>query len=218
MKKYIFIFSLLLISVQALICQTYGKPIIIDSKLMAVPERVTLISPANNFIVDSEELSFFWSSSPAATHYKIELFSDTTNITSVLTIPSISDTTVILATSNYKDKFTKLFWCVSAVNSEGSSVRSEIWTIEFKPALVIEKLPQSISIWPNPMNGGLNVRIGEPLDLRQLSIYDLSGCRIYQTSIDGRSEFSIDATRFPNGELIISMESPDKIYTAKVVK
>ena len=218
MKNYIYILSALILSVQLLYCPKVFSNDEVNTRTMAIPERVALVSPANNFIINADELSFFWSFSPNATHYKFELFSDTTNFTSALTIPFISDTTVMLPISNYKGKFSKLFWCVSAINDEGSSARSEIWSMEFNPSPVIEKISESICIWPIPLRNELKVRVDEPLGLQRLTIYDLSGLKIYSANIEGSDNISVDASGFPNGALIIRMDSKEKTYTGKIIK
>ena len=218
MKNFVFIFAIMCLATQALYCQLPKADSYQPNKVLSVPDKVSLVFPTNNYTIEGEELTFLWNSSPTATHYKFDLLSDTTAMTKILPIPFLSDTTVTLPIVNYKDKATKLFWCVTAVNADGDAEKSEMWAMEFKPASVIEKLPEGIKIGPNPLSAELKINMPIEMDLQQLSIYDLSGRIIYTDNLTGKNQITIDTKEFPEGELLIKFEKQDKLFISRLIK
>ncbi len=82
---------------------------------------------------------------------------------------------------------------------------------------LIENSNQSISIYPNPVNNTLIVNILNTNQYNTLSITDVNGKNVYQTSITNQSN-QVDLSSFTSGIYFVQLIGANGIETFKVVK
>ena len=83
----------------------------------------------------------------------------------------------------------------------------------------IEEIVQGIdaAMYPNPSQGLLNIKVKEKLHEGILTIYDLTGKRLYRQSGLNTSKFTVELNAFTNGFYLIEIQSGNKRYTNKLL-
>lgn len=81
---------------------------------------------------------------------------------------------------------------------------SVIHTITLKPALVDETIAQSISIYPNPSNGKINLSIDDAAAEYQVTISDMRGHKIIDQRFTGNTQ--LDLSDYPKGFYLVIMK------------
>ncbi|MEP3389231.1 MAG: T9SS type A sorting domain-containing protein, partial [Reichenbachiella sp.] len=103
------------------------------------------------------------------------------------------------------------------VNLSGSSSRT---TSENEEAKIIDT-EKNVSVYPNPTNRTVNLKLGSDHKYHSLHIVDLSGKTVVTKpvrSTDFRIEIDLDKLSIPKGIYTIRLISPDNIDTQRLIK
>ena len=80
---------------------------------------------------------------------------------------------------------------------------------------VDESLYKSISINPNPFKDRLNLEMSRPLEFESISIFDLTGKTVFQSSDNLRT---IEVSHLESGTYILSLQTKTEKATFKIIK
>jgi hypothetical protein len=72
-------------------------------------------------------------------------------------------------------------------------------TCELATSVETTSIQNNLQLWPNPTNDVVNVKLPLSQQTGTVSIYDICGKRIYQSTYANQNQLSIDAAWFPNG-------------------
>ncbi len=103
------------------------------------------------------------------------------------------------------------YYRLKQVDFNGDYSYSEVRSVSFN------KNEKSISIYPNPVNNILTVNILNTNQYNTLSITDVNGKNVYQTSITNQSN-QVDLSSFTSGVYFVQLIGANGIETFKVVK
>jgi hypothetical protein len=96
--------------------------------------------------------------------------------------------------------------------TDGLSVASKI---VFNPTSIDETGNSSISFYPNPSNGLIDLVTGDSSRKFNVSIFDLTGQKACETSFSGKTQ--INLSNAPKGIYIVKIESDNIVKVEKLV-
>jgi len=86
------------------------------------------------------------------------------------------------------------------------------------PAEVAEINKNMISVYPNPSNGIINIKLPKTVNRPGFDIYDLNGKLIYQHKINKTSKnYKLDLHRLSKGNYILKVQAEQIIYSSKII-
>jgi C1A family cysteine protease len=78
-------------------------------------------------------------------------------------------------------------------------------------------VPISVSVYPNPTNNTINVKLNNGANLGALKIFNTKGSLVKTETID-KAERTIDVSDLPAGVYIISVDGPKEPFTTRFIK
>jgi hypothetical protein len=190
------------------------------------PSKVTLITPKNSSTV-TDTVNFTWdASAPAVTNYVL-LVSKSANLTKPLVIDDTlnglqtSDT----ATLSRLEPGTTYYWEVLALNSEGPSAPSAIWSFTTPAAASVGELlsaETATSVSPNPSTGSTQLRFSLPASEDvSLRVFNSLGQQVQSLDLGwfsaGSNEYVWDGSGLLAGSYVCQLRMGDQIQNARVV-
>ena len=80
-------------------------------------------------------------------------------------------------------------------------------------------LNNNVSIFPNPVNSELNIKLGDTNNLPDsFEIYNVLGQSVLQKSISSNADLTLDASNFSNGVYFIKIAKEDSSLTLRFIK
>ncbi len=183
--------------------------------IAAAPGAPTLISPANNAVIDSLKTTLTWSAVTTATSYRVQVGSDP-NFTTPIKDTVV--TTESLAISFLQDN-DQYFWRVYAINAGGQTV-SIIFSFSVEITGIKEDLsgiPSNFNLYqnfPNPFNPSTIIRYDIAKEgMVSIKIYNIIGKEI-STLVNankqaGKYYVTFDASHLPSGLYICTIKTKD---------
>ncbi len=169
-----------------------------------LPPAVTLISPANNAILDADSARFVWQSAqPLIEAYELDYGPDSTFVFSLI------DTAIVDTAKSVKGLLnnTRYFWRVRAKNPGGwGPYSTPIWAFEvIITGVDAEKpLPKEYALepnYPNPFNPSTTITFALPkADHVRLEVYNVIGQKV-ATLVDGDLAAGVHTMRFDGTRL-----------------
>jgi hypothetical protein len=107
-----------------------------------------------------------------------------------------------------------------ACNNNFSSVNTALWDSElpFNSSIQNNKIPVSITIFPNPTNGIMTIETGD-YEVKNIELSDMSGKIIIHCNISESSRsYVIGLTEFQNGIYFLKVETEAGIFVEKIIK
>jgi hypothetical protein len=95
--------------------------------IIDTPDVVTLSSPLNSSVGNTQPVQLKWKSSARAAGYRVQFGTDSTFVTTILDTNNVFDTTFIV--SNLSN-LTKYYWRVNAINVGGISNWCAVWNFK----------------------------------------------------------------------------------------
>jgi len=146
--------------------------------------------------------------------FEIEIPQGTTSIEHYVTSDNTNENFSLVTTDNFD-----LQSGFISVNIDSMSMHSFVFDIDSSLATndtyIYDK--DSIHIFPNPVVSQLNLSF--PTDeVRKISIYKMSGARVYHKSHEASSELTIDVKLFTDGIYIIKSSIGNEQYALKFLK
>ncbi|HNV81326.1 MAG TPA: T9SS type A sorting domain-containing protein, partial [Tenuifilaceae bacterium] len=77
---------------------------------------------------------------------------------------------------------------------------------------------QPLRIYPNPTNDTVEVTIPAGATKGTLSVATPSGHIVHSQAVMANGEITLSAARWPTGLLIVSLTTPDRVFTTKLIK
>ena len=77
---------------------------------------------------------------------------------------------------------------------------------------------QPLRVYPNPTNDSVEVTIPTGTTKGTLSVTTLSGHIVHSQAVMDNRAITLSAARWPTGLLIVSLTTPDRVFTAKLIK
>lgn len=102
---------------------------------------------------------------------------------------------------------------VTLVASNGCFENSSTETLTITSAEVL--LDQSISIYPNPTNGNLNISLGS--DIKFLEVYNPSGKKVYRALNMKKGSHSIDLRHLPSSVYLLKIQLRGNLLLEKIL-
>ena len=203
---------------------------LVDGKLKVLPiaifpDNVDLISPINNFLVETDSVQLIWlPSQPNILHYVVEY---TTNVNSFDGAVIVETTDTSLWIHDLTDE-ASYRWRVRAVNPFGESENAEIgaFDVNYVNVSVHDEFKNTSfdlsQNYPNPFNPTtvISYRLSAVSDVR-LVVFDLLGREVAEL-VNTKKEAGIysvefDAKNFPSGIYIYQLKSGNQILTKKMI-
>jgi len=146
--------------------------------------------------------------------FEIEIPQGTTSIEHYVTSDNTNENFSLVTTDNFD-----LQSGFISVNIESMSMHSLVFDIDSSLATndtyIYDK--DSIHLFPNPVVSQLNLSF--PTDeVRKISIYKMSGARVYHKSHEASSELTIDVKLFADGIYILKSSIGNEQYALKFLK
>lgn len=146
--------------------------------------------------------------------FEIEIPQGTTSIEHYVTSDTTNENFSLVTTDNFD-----LQSGFISVNIESMSMHSLVFDIDSSLATndtyIYDK--DSIHLFPNPVVSQLNLSF--PTDeVRKISIYKMSGARVYHKSHEASSELTIDVKLFADGIYILKSSIGNEQYALKFLK
>lgn len=147
--------------------------------VMALPHKVTLVSPANNSTLANNNVSLVWlASTPQVDNYWLEI-ADNINFTN-----SIIDQNIATISKAFTAQSNKSYWWkVKAHNATGWGEFSDVWkfnsmTVDVKEESIPTKT-ELLQNYPNPFNAGTEISFNlAEQSFVTLTIYNILGKEI----------------------------------------
>lgn len=76
---------------------------------------------------------------------------------------------------------------------------------------------RNFSIYPNPSNGFINIKVVNDIENAQVSIFDLHGRRVYADRIDIFGIEEVNATKLASGIYVLQISNGSQTYTQKII-
>ena len=146
--------------------------------------------------------------------FEIEIPQGTTSIEHYVTSDTTNENFSLVTTDNFD-----LQSGFISVNVDNMSMHSLVFDIDSSLAIndtyIYDK--DSIHLFPNPVVSQLNLSF--PTDeVRKISIYKMSGARVYHKSHEASSELTIDVKLFADGIYILKSSIGNEQYALKFLK
>lgn len=76
----------------------------------------------------------------------------------------------------------------------------------------------AINIFPNPSNGNINLTYKEKSNLQQISVYNLSGERVYNVEVNSAQNiYNLDLSDLSKGMYLLKLTSKDNVNYKKII-
>lgn len=184
-----------------------------DAAAISLPEKVTLISPANNSI--KQATTFIWNSpTTPAEFYKLQVSTDSLFNNIVFEDSTISSTKGVFDKSN---DYTKYYWRVRAKNSRGSGLWSDVFSFNSQ-----KKYEVNIRLGVGQAGNGIMQPINNPDAAYKNAIIKNSPCVYNDINTTPSSHylfFSIDDSKVFSGNspnCWITVEYYDTLSTGQI--
>lgn len=146
--------------------------------------------------------------------FEIEIPQGTTSIEHYVTSDNANENFSLVTTDNFD-----LQSGLISVNIDSMSMHSLVFNIDSSLATNDTYIhgKDSIHLFPNPVVSQLNLSF--PTDeVRKISIYNMSGARVYHKSHEASSELTIDVKLFADGIYILKSSIGNEQYALKFLK
>jgi photosystem II stability/assembly factor-like uncharacterized protein len=195
-------------------------------KLLLTP---SLLAPMTNDTLAAQDTALVWDAVPTATSYEVQIALDSAFSNIVADSKSISDTALILKGlyNTVLNSETKYFWRVKAMNIDGTSPFSSIWSFVTPTLTSINGggLPKKYQLdqnYPNPFNPTTVISYGMPKNsFVKLAIYDELGREVKvlvnQEETAGNHSVNFDASTLPSGIYFYRIQTRTFTQTKKLV-
>ncbi|MCL9981150.1 MAG: T9SS type A sorting domain-containing protein [Bacteroidia bacterium] len=174
----------------------------------------TLISPANNALNQTLNVSFSWGKFTPSTQYRIEISKD----------PSFNSGVVIKNTTTNTASFTHLvgnttyYWHVKTYNGTAESEWSQAWKFTTEKVNSTELIVQDeLRLYPNPSNGQIHLT-SKSGRAEILSITDMQGREVQRLPSGENPVVYADLTSLSPGMYQVLIKTPNGMVTMKMVK
>jgi photosystem II stability/assembly factor-like uncharacterized protein len=195
------------------------------STFESVLAPVNLLLPANNETGVSLTPEFKWSSNTNAQSYRFQLALSSDFASVSMDSTGISDT--LFHYSEELQHSTMYYWRVKAVNEDGESNWSDIYSFEslIVTSIISENLPFSYELvqnYPNPFNPSTNIRYGIPNSAYvRLEVYNIIGQRVAllvnEQKNAGWHIVNFDATKLSSGLYFYRIQAENYIEVKKMM-
>jgi hypothetical protein len=168
------------------------------------------LQPVNKEVI---ELVMFWEAPEEGSSGELEHF-------------DVYRDNMVIATQEYDPNYSGLYYFedtisigataeyfIMSVYSDGCEAPSETLIGEGIPSSVNELESGSTLVYPNPSNGTFNLNLGT--GQWDVEVYDISGCKVYENRMDGRSV--LDLGKCQKGLYFMKASSESRSLTTKVV-
>lgn len=194
--------------------------------IVAAPEAVSLLAPANDGELITVEPEFSWAATQNASEYTFQLSASNSFETPLVdsTFAS-SDTSFTLAEA--LDYDTEYFWRVQATNDGGTGDWSATFsfTTEMGTSSELENMPVEFTLnqnYPNPFNPTTNLRFGIPEAAEvRLEVYNMLGQHV-STIVNERKSagwhtVAFDASSLSSGMYIYRIKAGNFVQTKQMM-
>ncbi|MCX6146446.1 MAG: aryl-sulfate sulfotransferase [Candidatus Kapabacteria bacterium] len=163
-----------------------------DTTVLNFPKS---IEPKDNDVVRHDKVQFVWDKVYNADKYNLVISESYDFNKNKRAIDNIIDTTIVI---DFDEQIT-YYWTLQSINNKSSkSLISPInsFTIKNTSGIITDLNESFFSVYPNPVDNLLNIRLNEPLFNANISIKDLTGKMIksffYKENINGFISLSCD--------------------------
>lgn len=207
-----------------------GNNIYIDDFGMEVvwKDQPTLQSPASGETVNSFAVTLDWKTLPNADQYEYELASDNSfsNVIKTGTLnaidinPDNADSEIL---AEGLDRGGLYFWRVRAIETGTAGQWSDVWFFRVSQTVSAERIASStntLSVYPNPSAGDVNLKYLGLEDDFQLSVRDMTGKIIFlqdASSTNGELSLKLDAKNWSKGLYFLSLEGTNQRFVERLV-
>lgn len=191
-------------------------------KKLTPPAKVTLKLPVNDAIdLDTLTVNFEWNSSSLATSYNFQLsisdefsnlIADNSNITE--TKHSVSNL----------ESNTKYYWRVNAINQDGDSDFSEVWSFTTIKAETTNSVNiadfegETYKIYPNPAKEVLYIESVDRFLIDKIELYDVNANLVLSFTPTQQNLQKLDLSNLTSGVYIIKLQKDKDTKFLRFVK
>ncbi len=193
--------------------------------IVAAPEAVVLVAPANGATGQSASPEFSWQVIAGVTAYQFQLSKDAGMANPVIDEDELTGTT--LTPASPLDYSTGYYWRVRAMNAGGWGEWSEIrnFTTAVGTAVESDEIPTTYALhnnYPNPFNPSTNIVLDLPeLTSVKLALYDVAGREVMVIASGqvpaGRHTYTVDGSLLSSGVYLYRVESSKFAQTKQML-
>ena len=103
-----------------------------------------------------------------------------------------------------------------AQGGNGCPAEPRTTTVTIECATSVNELIHDVDVWPNPVNGVININTPSPSGV--VRIYAVDGSCVYQSNYNS-SNFNLDSDFLANGTYVITLiDDRGTFYSRKIIK
>jgi len=100
--------------------------------------------------------------------------------------------------------------------THGRGLASAVWDI-YTDIDEPDQLEASVLAYPNPSNGVFNLKVDEPFSTARILVFNISGQKVLDETIDEKPEITFDLSGFGAGQYVLNVEVAGKIFSEKLI-
>lgn len=198
--------------------KTVVRPFVVKAGAPLPPKPVKLLSPPDDSVTSTRNVTFEWSSSTRAKSYRFQIGTHSRYLTGIYRDTIITEPQVLI---NNIPTTKEYFWRVMPLNGTAKSQWSPTWSLKTRQPSSVEKVSEdkNIRIFPNPSSSYIMIE-SDNVHTATLEITDVLGKSMMKlTNVHLSSEpHRIDTKDIPAGAYYLTIKSADINITRSFVK